>query len=195
MATTKWQLDPAHSEVTFRVRHLVIATVSGRFSRFSADVTTEGDDFSTADIEFKVDTASIDTGMDVRDEHLRSDDFFNSEKFPELVFRSTGIKKTGDDTYQLEGNLTIRDITKPVSLTAEFGGTMLDPYGNLKAGFEVSGKLNRKEFGLRWDAVTEAGGAVVSDEVKLQANVQFIKTRPEEAEMFSEGHFVEKISD
>ena len=195
MATTNWQLDPAHSEVNFRVRHLVIATVSGKFSNFSATVTTEGDDFSTANIEFRAETASIDTGVEARDNHLRSDDFFNSEKFPELAFRSTGVQKTGDDTYRLEGNLTIRDITKPVSLTAEFGGTMLDPYGNLKAGFEVSGKLNRKEFGLRWDAVTEAGGAVVSDEVKLQANVQFIKTPREEAEMFSEGHFVEKISD
>lgn len=177
MASTIWQLDPAHSEVTFRVRHLVIATVSGKFSTFSADLSTDGDDFSTAKVDFKVDTASIDTGMDMRDNHLRSDDFFNSEKFPEILFHSTGIKKTDDGEYKLEGNLTIRDITKPVSLKAEFGGTAVDSYGNLKAAFEVSGKLNRKEFGLRWDAVTEAGGAVVSDEVKIHANVQFSKLR------------------
>ncbi|MEZ4966835.1 MAG: YceI family protein [Saprospiraceae bacterium] len=175
MAKTTWQLDPAHSEITFRVRHLVIATVSGKFTKFSANVSTEEDDFTTADIEFEAETASIDTGIEARDNHLRSDDFFNSEKFPALVFKSTGMKNTGGNEFQLDGNLTIRDVTKPISLKVEFGGTATDPYGNFKAAFEVTGSLNRKEFGLRWDALTEAGGAVVSDEVKIHANVQFAK--------------------
>ncbi|MCB0576825.1 MAG: YceI family protein [Saprospiraceae bacterium] len=175
MAKTTWQLDPAHSEITFRVRHLVIATVSGKFTKFSANVSTEDDDFTTSDIEFEAETASIDTGIEARDNHLRSDDFFNSEKFPTLLFKSTGMKNTGGNEFQLDGNLTIRDVTKPISLKVEFGGTATDPYGNFKSAFEVMGSLNRKEFGLRWDALTEAGGAVVSDEVKIHANVQFAK--------------------
>ena len=177
MAKTNWQLDPAHSEVTFRVRHLVIATVSGKFDKFSSTVTTDGDDFSNANIEFSVETASVNTGVDARDNHLRSDDFFNSEKFPLMTFKSTSLKKISGGEYQLDGNLTIRDVTKPISLNVEFGGTATDPYGNHKAAFEVTGKLNRKEFGLRWDAITEAGGAVVSDEVKLQVNVQYAKAQ------------------
>lgn len=174
MATTNWQLDPAHSEVTFRVRHLVIATVSGKFDKFSSTVSTEGDDFTTANIEFQVETGSINTGVEARDNHLCSDDFFNSEKFPLMSFKSTGLKNNGGE-YQLEGNLTIRDVTQPIVLNVEFGGTAVDPYGNHKAGFEVTGKVKRKEFGLLWDALTEAGGAVVSDEIKIQANVQYAK--------------------
>lgn len=178
MASTTWQLDAAHSEVTFRVRHLVIATVSGKFDKFASTVRTDnGDDFTTAEIEFSVDTGSINTGLDARDNHLRSDDFFNSEKFPAMTFKSTGVKKGSNGDYQLDGNLTIRDVTKPISLDVEFGGTAVDPYGNHKAGFEVRGKIQRKEFGLLWDALTEAGGAVVSDEVKIQANVQFAKAQ------------------
>jgi polyisoprenoid-binding protein YceI len=177
MANTNWQLDAAHSEVTFRVRHLVIATVSGKFDKFASNLTTIGDDFTTSNIEFSVDTASVNTGVDARDNHLRGDDFFNSEQFPQMTFKSTGLKKNGNGDYQLDGHLTVRDVTKPISLNVEFGGTATDPYGNHKAAFEVSGKLNRKEFGLRWDAVTEAGGAVVSDEVKIHANVQFAKAQ------------------
>ena len=177
MATTNWQLDAAHSEVTFRVRHLVIATVSGKFDKFSSVVTTDGEDFTKANIEFTVETGSINTGVDARDNHLRSDDFFNSEKFPLMTFKSTSLKKISGGEYQLDGNLTIRDVTKPISLNVEFGGTATDPYGNHKAAFEVAGKLNRKEFGLRWDAITEAGGAVVSDEVKIHVNVQYAKAQ------------------
>ena len=175
MATTNWQLDPAHSEVTFRVRHLVIATVSGKFDKFSSGVATEGDDFTSARIEFSVETGSVNTGVEARDNHLRGDDFFNSEKYPLMTFQSTGMKQLGGDQYQLDGNLSIRDVTKPISLQVEFHGTVKDPYGNFKAAFEVTGALKRKEFGLRWDAFTETGGAVVSDEVKIQANVQFVK--------------------
>ena len=175
MASTTWQLDPAHSEVTFRVRHLMVSNVSGKFKNFSSSVSTEGDDFSTANIEFTADTASVDTGVEYRDQHLRGDDFFNSEAFPTLRFKSSSIKPTGDGEYQLDGDLTIRDVTKPVTLHVEMGGVAKDPYGNIKAGFEVSGKINRKEFGLSWNALTEAGGAVAGDEVKFQANIQYAK--------------------
>lgn len=177
MTATTWQLDPAHSEVTFRVRHLVVANVSGKFARFSADVhTADGDDFTSAHVTFSVETASIETGMEARDNHLRSDDFFNSEKFPLLTFKSDSIKSLGGSEYQMDGQLTIRDVTQPISLQVEMGGIVKDPYGNIKAGFEVNGKIKRKEFGLLWDVLTETGGAVVSDEVRIHANVQFAKT-------------------
>jgi len=177
MATTTWNLDPAHSEVHFKVRHLVIATVSGKFNKFSSTVTTEGDDFSTANIEFSVETASIDTGMEARDNHLRSNDFFNSEAFPNLTFKSTGVRSTSDGEYQLDGLLTIRDVTQPATLKVELGGIAKDPYGNTKAAFQVEGKVKRNEFGLTWNALTEAGGAVVSDEVKFTANIQYAKAQ------------------
>lgn len=176
MANTTWQLDPAHSEVTFRIRHLMVSNVSGRFKNFASEVSTQGDDFTGADIDFTIETASIDTGVEFRDNHLRGDDFFNSEKFPTLHFKSTGLKPLGDGEYELEGNLTVRDITKPVRWQVEMGGIVKDPYGNIKAGFEVTGKINRREFGLLWSALTEAGGAVAGDEVKFQANVQYVKS-------------------
>lgn len=177
MATSNWQIDPAHSEVTFRVRHLVIATVSGKFDKFSSLVSTEGGNFATGNIEFSAETASINTGVEARDNHLRSDDFFNSEKYPLLTFKSTGMKHLGNDQYQLDGNLTIRDVTKPITLQVDFQGSVKDPYGNFKSAFEVTGAIKRKEFGLQWDAFTETGGAVVSDEVKIQANVQYVKAQ------------------
>lgn len=175
MASTTWNLDAAHSEVTFRVKHLVIATVSGKFSKFSSAVTTEGDDFTTANIRFDVETGSIDTGVEARDNHLRSDDFFNSEAFPNLTFVATAIRQVDGSEHEIDGHLTIRDVTQPITLKADFGGIAKDPYGQVKAGFEVEGKIKRKEFGLSWNAMTEAGGAVVSDEVKFQANVQYVR--------------------
>ncbi len=174
MSKTIWNLDPMHSELNFRVRHLLISTVSGKFDLIESTVTAEGDDFTQAEVSFSADVASIKTGVSDRDNHLRSDDFFNAEKFPQIQFKSTGISKSGDG-YQVDGNLTIRDVTKPVSFSVESGGTMVDFYGNTKAGFELQGAINRKEFGLMWDAVTEAGGVVVSDEVKFQVNLQYAK--------------------
>ena len=175
MTNTTWNLDTSHSDVNFRVRHLVISTVSGKFNSFSSVAKTSDDDFSTAEINFEVETASIDTGMEQRDQHLQSDDFFNSAAFPKLTFKSTAVRKIADDQYEIDGQLTIRDITKAFTLEAAFGGIAKDPYGQIKAGFEVTGKISRKEFGLSWNALTEAGGAVVSDEVKFQANVQYVK--------------------
>lgn len=183
MSSVTWNLDPAHSEVTFRVRHLMVTNVSGRFKSFNATVTTEGDDLSTAQVEFTIDAASIETGVEARDNHLRSDDFFNAESFPTIRFTGKGLAKSQEtDGYYMDGELTVRDTTKPMRLEVDMGGVVTDPYGQVKAGFEVEGKIKRKEFGLRWDAFTEAGGAVVSDEVRFQVNVQFVKVlKTEEA--------------
>lgn len=173
--TTTWKIDELHSDVQFKIKHLVISTVTGSFTKFSAEAETEGDDFAGAKISFSADVNSISTGNDQRDGHLKSPDFFDTANHPTMDFISTNVEKSSDG-YKLHGNLTLRGVTKPVALNVEFGGTAKDPYGNFKAGFEVSGKINRSEFGLTWGAVTEAGGVVVSDEVKIAANVQMVKT-------------------
>lgn len=174
MATEKWVLDPMHSEVQFKVKHLVISTVTGSFKSFSGEAITQGDTFEGAEIDFALDVNSIDTNQEQRDGHLKSADFFDAEKYPQIIFKSTSFSQNGGD-YKLAGNLTIKDVTKPVTLNVEFGGTATDFYGNLKAGFEVSGKINRKEFGLTWDGITEAGAIVVGEDVKLTINAQFAK--------------------
>jgi polyisoprenoid-binding protein YceI len=170
-----WILDPTHSEVQFKVKHLVISTVTGSFKNFSATASDTSGEFQDSKVQFEADVNSIETGVEQRDGHLKSDDFFNAEQFPKIRFESSSMVKTAPGEYNLNGNLTIRDITKPITLKVEFGGIMTDFYGNTKAGFEVTGKVNRKEFGLKWDAVTEAGGIVVGDDVKIVANVQFAK--------------------
>lgn len=173
---TKWTIDTAHSEINFKVKHLVISTVTGKFKSFDAAVETDNEDFENAKISFEADIDSIDTGNDDRDAHLKSDDFFNAEAHPKLTFESTSFRHIGEGEYKLTGNLTIRGNTKPVELDAVYGGTVRDPYGNTKAGFEVTGTINRKEFGLKWNGVTEAGNLVVSDDVKLDLNVQFTES-------------------
>lgn len=170
-----WKIDPIHSDMHFKVRHLVISNVTGTFGTYDAEMEASADDFSDAKISFHADVNSISTGMEQRDQHLKSDDFFNAEKYPRISFANGRLQKTGDRTYQLTGDLTIRDVTKTVTLNAEFGGIMADFYGNTKAGFEITGTINRQEFGLKWAAVTEAGGVVVSDEVKLSINAQMGK--------------------
>lgn len=174
---TTWKIDETHSDVQFKIKHLVISTVTGSFTKFSAEAETNGDDFEGGKINFSADVNSISTGNDQRDGHLKSPDFFDAANHPTLDFVSTKVEKSNDG-YKVHGNLTLRGVTKPVALNAEFGGTAKDPYGNFKAGFEVSGKINRSEFGLTWGAVTEAGGVVVSDEVKIAANVQMLKVVP-----------------
>ena len=173
---TQWKIDPAHSEVQFKVKHLMITTVTGYFKKFDLSVETEDeDDFSTAkSILFTADIDSIDTNNDQRDTHLKSADFFDAEQHSQLRFVGTRYEVNGDEG-NLYGDLTIRGITKPVTLNVEFGGIVVDPYGQTKAGFTVSGKISRKEFGLTWNAVTEAGSVVVSDEIKLHAEIQVIK--------------------
>ena len=174
MATTKWVLDPTHSEVQFKVKHLVISTVTGAFKSFEGSLETDSEDFQNAKVNITLDVNSIDTNQEQRDGHLKSAEFFDAEKYPKISFTSTSLTKDGDD-YKLNGDLTIKDVTKPVSLDVEYGGSAGDFYGNTKAGFEVTGKINRKEFGLTWDGVTEAGSIVVGEEIKLIINVQFTK--------------------
>ncbi|MES2807582.1 MAG: YceI family protein [Bacteroidota bacterium] len=170
MATTKWVLDPMHSEVQFKVKHLVISTVTGSFKSFEGELETEGDDFANASINFSLDVNSIDTNQEQRDGHLKSADFFDAEQYPNITFKSTSF-----DGEELKGDLTVKGTTKPLTLAVEQGGTATDFYGNTKAGFEVTGKINRKEFGLTWEGVTEAGSIVVGEDVKLIINVQFAK--------------------
>lgn len=171
---TKWIIDPMHSEVHFKVKHLVISTVTGTFKSFSGSMDSSNEDFRDASIEFDLDVKSIDTNQEQRDAHLKSADFFDAEQFPKISFRSTSFTKVGDD-FELLGDLTLKNVSKPVKLNVEFGGRAKDFYGNDKAGFEVSGQISRKEFGLTWDGITEAGAIVVGDEIKLQINVQFAK--------------------
>lgn len=173
MATYK--LDPMHSEVTFKIRHLMITNVSGSFSKFDATLIAEKEDFTDAKITFEADVDSISTGSEQRDGHLKGDDFFSVEKFPKITFISTGIIKKSDEDFALTGDLTIRDTTKSITLNVSYGGIMADFYGQTKAGFEITGKINRKEFGLTWGAVTEAGGVVLADDVKINVQVQMVK--------------------
>lgn len=172
MAT--WTIDTAHSEIGFKVKHLVISTVSGKFNSFEGSVESDKEDFSDAKISFSADIDSIHTGNDQRDGHLKSADFFDAANHPKLSFTSTSFEKSGDD-YKLLGNLTLRGVTRPVTLNVEFGGMQQSMYGQTVAGFEITGKINRQDYGLTWSAVTEAGGIVVSDEVKLVINVEVVK--------------------
>jgi polyisoprenoid-binding protein YceI len=174
MATT-WKLDPTHSEVQFKVKHLMITTVTGYFKTFDLEVETESDDFTTASrIEFSADVNSIDTNNQQRDTHLKSADFFNADEYGQIRFTSNKYETDGDSA-KLHGDLTVRGVTKPVAVNVEFGGIVVDPYGQTKAGFTVTGKISRKEFGLTWSAVTEAGQVVVGDEIKLNAEIQLVK--------------------
>ncbi|HLT93114.1 MAG TPA: YceI family protein [Membranihabitans sp.] len=172
---TKWILDPTHSELTFRVKHLMISNVKGEFRKFDATVLSSGDDFSSAEVSVNIDASSVYTNNDDRDNHLRSDDFFGAEAHPQLTFKSTDLIKLDEDNYQLKGLLQIKGIEKEVTLDVDYGGMMTDPYGNKKVGFTVTGKINRKDWGLNWNAALEAGGVLVSDEVRLAADVQFVQ--------------------
>lgn len=172
---TNWNSDKMHSEVGFKVKHMMITNVSGSFGEFDVKATTQGDDFSNAQFEFSAGIDSINTGVADRDAHLKSDDFFNAERYPQLTFKSTSVTKKDDENYVISGDLTIRETTKKVDFIAEFGGIAVDPYGQTKAGLTLSGKLKRSEFGLKWSAITEAGSIVVSDDIKLQGEIQLIK--------------------
>jgi polyisoprenoid-binding protein YceI len=176
MATKKWVLDPTHSEVHFKIKHLMITNVTGSFDIFNISAKTENEDFSKAKISFTADVNSISTGNEQRDGHLKSADFFDAEKFPQVKFEAAKAEAIDHDgSFDLYGDLTIKDVTKNIKLAVEFGGIVKDPYGNTKAGFTINGKINRKDFGLTWNAVTEAGGVVVSDEVRIIAEIQLIE--------------------
>ena len=173
MSVTKWIIDPTHSEVAFKVKHLVISTVTGFFRKFEGSVESTSEDFEGAKVSFTAAIDSIDTNQADRDNHLKSGDFFDAANHPNLIF--SGVIKNEGGAYTLVGDLTMRGTTKPVSLDVDFGGIAGDPYGQTKAGFEIDGKVNRKDFGLSWSAITEAGSVVVSDQVRLLLNVQLVK--------------------
>jgi polyisoprenoid-binding protein YceI len=172
---TKWALDPSHSEIAFKVKHMMIANVKGLFKEFEINVTSNGVDFSDAQIDFQMKAASIETGDANRDGHLKSADFFDVENFPLITFKSSSLKNIEDENYELVGDLTIRGVAKTVKLDVEFGGVLNDPWGNTKAGFTLNGKISRKEFGLVWNAALESGGVLVGDDVKIACEVELAK--------------------
>lgn len=172
---TKWVLDPAHSELTFKVRHLMISNVKGEFKNFDVAIENNGADFEDAKISVTIDAASISTNNADRDAHLRNSDFFDTDKYGKITFGSTELNKLDEDNYQLKGLLSVKGVSKEVVLDVEFGGFVKDPYGNEKAGFSLSGKFNRKDWGLNWNAALETGGLMVSDDVRLNAEIQVVK--------------------
>jgi polyisoprenoid-binding protein YceI len=176
-AESTWSFDQSHSKVGFAVTHLVISEVEGQFHTYEGTVTTTSDDFSGASIVFSADISSIDTENEKRDGHLQSPDFFDAATYPKMTFKSTSFKKKKGNKYELKGDLTIRDVTKPITLDVTYGGTVQDPYGNTKAGFKLTGAIDRFEYGLKWDAATEAGNLVVSREVDLEMNIQLAKAK------------------
>lgn len=176
MATKNWVIDPSHSEIHFKVKHLMITNVTGSFDIFQASVQTEDEDFTRAKISFTADVDSISTNNEQRDGHLKSADFFDAANHPQVKFTGTKfVSVDNDGSYEFYGDLTILGITKDVKLAVEFGGVVKDPYGNTKAGFSINGKINRKDFGLTWNAITEAGGITVSDEVRIACEIQLIE--------------------
>lgn len=175
MANQTWVLDPTHSELQFKIKHLMISTVSGQFNQFNATIKTEDDDFSKARVYFEAAVDSISTNNEQRDAHLKNGDFFDVEKYPSIIFESERMEKTGDNEYKLHGTLTMRGVSKKITLKAELGGIAKDPWGNTRTGFSVAGKINRNDFGMSFGAVSETGGLLLGDEVKINANVQFVK--------------------
>lgn len=172
---TKWTIDGMHSEIGFKVRHMMISNVSGNFGQFTAEAATSGDDFSNANFKFNAAIDSINTGVADRDGHLKSADFFDAATHPELSFQSTSVKKINDNELEIAGDMNIKGVVKPVTLKADFAGIAVDPYGQTKAGMSITGKIKRSEFGLTWSAVTEAGNIVVGDDIHLNCEVQLIK--------------------
>lgn len=175
--TTTWKIDNSHSNVKFTVTHLVVSDVDGSFKDYAATIQSAKPDFTDATIDFSVNVNSINTDNENRDKHLKSDDFFNGEKFPQMTFKGTSFKKVSGNKYALEGDLTIRDITKKVKFVVLYGGTVKDPWGNIKAGFKATGSINRFDYNLKWNTLTEAGGAVVGKEVRITLNLEFTQQK------------------
>jgi len=177
MATSKWIIDPAHSEISFKVKHLMITNVKGVFRQFEASIYTTDDDFMTAEIDVVIDPASIDTGSTDRDNHLKSPDFFDVDNYPQIRFVANTYENVDDDgSYEMWGDLTVKGVTNRIKLDVEFGGVQKDPWGNEKAGFTLNGKINRKDWGLNWNATLEAGGVLVSEDVRISCDVQLVRT-------------------
>ena len=179
MGTTESKLlqgviDPSHSRVQFKVKHLMISNVLGSFKEFEGKASMVENDFSSAIVNFSISAASIDTEAADRDTHLKSVDFFDVENYPKIEFEGKGMTQKDEENYELKGQLTIKGISKPVTLSVEFGGLMTDPWGNKKAGFSVTGEINRKDWGMVWNAALETGGVLVSDKVKILCDVEFL---------------------
>ncbi|HEY0482633.1 MAG TPA: YceI family protein [Kofleriaceae bacterium] len=175
MTTNQWNIDGAHSGINFSIRHMVVSKVRGRFGTFGGTLDLDDGDLTRSTIQVTIDASSIDTGTAQRDDHLRSADFFDVERFPELRFRSQRIEKLGRDRYRVAGDLTIRDVTREVTLDVEYGGQAKDPWGNERAGFLAKASIDRKDFGLQWNQVLEAGGLLVGDRVDIELEVQAVK--------------------
>ncbi|MGP8215486.1 MAG: YceI family protein [Bacteroidia bacterium] len=174
---TKWAIDPMHSEVQFKVKHLMISSVTGSFIKFNGTVTSQSENFEEAEVIFSLDVNSIFTNQEMRDTHLKSNDFLEAARYPTIDFKSTSFKKIKNKEYLLTGNLTIKGITKEVEMKVEFGGVAQDSHGNLKAGFEVTGIVNRKDFGVSYNPANDSGGITLSDEIRLIANIQVTKEK------------------
>ena len=175
MANTKWVLDPTHSELGFKIKHLMITNVSGNFKEVESTVQTDGENFETAEIEARIKTASINTNNEQRDVHLRTSDFLEAEKYPEIVFKSTRVEKQDDELFYVFGDLTLKGITRPVKLNVEFSGVTKDPWGGERAGVIITGKINRSEWNVTFNAVLETGGVALSDEIKIHSEIQLVK--------------------
>jgi polyisoprenoid-binding protein YceI len=170
-----FKIDPLHSDIEFKVKHLMISTVNGRFTKFDATMEAELEDFTDATLTFEADVDSITTNITDRDNHLKSDDFFSAENYPKITFKSTEINKLDNGDYAIDGLLTIRDIELPITLSGTYNGNDVDAYGQTKYGFELEGVIKRSEYGLSFNAVGEKGGILVSDEVKLIVSIQMMK--------------------
>ena len=182
MTTNNWNIDTAHSGIHFSVRHMVVSKVRGRFSKFAGTVRIDDADLARSSVEATIEAASIDTGVAERDDHLRSPDFFDVGKFPELKLKSTRIEKMGDDRYRVTGELTIRDVTREVAVDVEYGGKASDPWGNERAGFTAKVAIDRKDFGLKWNQMLEAGGVLVGDRVDIELDVEAVRSAAAEGD-------------
>ncbi|MGY3052840.1 polyisoprenoid-binding protein YceI [Pedobacter sp. UYEF25] len=167
-----WAIDPMHSKVLFKIKHLVISTVTGSFRKFEGQIISQGKDFNDAKVSLNIGVKSVDTNQTQRDQHLQGDDFFEADKYPSINFESTSFETMGGDNYKMQGNLTMKGVTKPVSLDVAYGGSEDNGHGVLKHGFEITGVVNRKEFGMTWNKLTDAGGLGLGEDIKLSANIQ-----------------------
>ncbi|MEP7144955.1 MAG: YceI family protein [Ferruginibacter sp.] len=175
MTNTKWSLDQKHSEIGFRVKHLMISSVTGKFTAFEGTVETRDEDFTTAKVRFSADIASISTNNEQRDTHLKNGDFFDVDNHPRLTFESSKLVKVDGENYILHGELSMHGVSKSILLNVELGGITVDPWGNTRAGFSLKGKLNRSDFGISFGKVSETGGLLLGEEVRLSAELQFVK--------------------
>ncbi len=175
----EWAVDNSHSKIQFSARHMIIAEVTGHFNKFDIKASS-GESFEDTNIEVEIDAGSVDTGIQDRDKHLKSPDFFDVEKYQKITFKSREFNKISDEKYKLIGDLKIRGISKPIELDVTYGGQINDPWGNVRAGFRISGSVNRFDYDLKWNALMETGGAVVGKTINFTCDVEMVKTKEEE---------------